>query len=105
MVLATMVGRTQEPSLKLCADECGARCCRSRLVKLSESEAYALSERAPEAKIARGSDGSWAMFAIPQCHFLSDQNVCSIYPHRPAACRAYPTRPSPGCLVWPTEAA
>lgn len=100
---ATHAGRARHPSLALCADECGARCCRSRLVKLSVEEAWSFTARG--APVAQGTDGSWAMLAIPQCHFLGERNACTIYPHRPAACRAYPTRPSPGCLVWPKETA
>lgn len=97
-------GWVRPPSLQLCAEECGAKCCKNRMVLLSEEEARALKALAPTPSlIAKGSDGRWAMLTTPACMFLTAENRCSIYTHRPAACRAFPQRPSAGCLVWPTD--
>ena len=99
------VGWLRAPSLQLCADECGARCCKHRMVLLSEEEARALKALAPTPSlIARGSDGRWAMLTTPACMFLMTDATCLIYTQRPAACRAFPQHPSAGCLVWPKDA-
>ena len=99
------VGWVQAPSLSLCAEECGARCCKNRMVLLSEEEARGLQALASTPSlIAKGSDGRWAMLTTPACMFLTEENRCGIYSHRPAACRAFPQRPMAGCLVWPKDA-
>ena len=95
--------RLREPSLALCADECGAKCCQNRLVLLSEAEARRLAALRPGLPVSRGTDGRWALLAIPACPFLAPDRRCAIYAGRPDACRAFPQRPSAGCLVWPQE--
>ena len=97
------VGWVREPSLALCAEECGARCCQNRLVLLSDAEATRLTAHPARPPITKGSDGRWAMLAIPHCRFLGTANACAIYATRPDACRAFPQRPSAGCLVWPAD--
>lgn len=95
-------GWVRPPSLALCADECGAKCCQNRMVLLTPDEARRLP--AMGALVAKGSDGRWAMLMMPKCTFLSKTNRCGIYAQRPAACRAFPQRPMPGCLIWPKDA-
>ena len=97
-------GWVRPPSLALCADECGAKCCRNRLVLLSPEEAARLTPHPLRPPISRGADGRWAMLAIPACRFLGGGNRCTIYAERPDACHAFPQRPSAGCLVWPKDA-
>ena len=96
-------GRLREPSLALCAEECGARCCQNRLVLLSEAEAQRLAALRSGLPVSRGTDGRWALLAIPACSFLGRDRRCAIYAERPDACRAFPQRPSAGCLVWPAD--
>ena len=98
----TAMGWVRPPSLALCADECGAKCCKNRLVLLTPGEAVRLSSLG-SALITQGMDGHWAMLAKPACVFLTPEDRCRIYAERPEACRAFPQRPSAGCLVWPKE--
>jgi Fe-S-cluster containining protein len=44
----------------------------------------------------------FADHAAGVCPFLNTlSNECSIYAHRPEACRRFPTAPTANCLVWP----
>ena len=103
MAGALAVGGIRTPTLALCAEECGARCCQNRLVLLSDDEATRLITYPAKPPISRGSDGRWAMLAIPACPFLGPDRHCAIYAERPDACHAFPQRPSAGCLVWPKD--
>ena len=98
-------GWLRPPSLALCAEECGARCCRQRrLVILSASEGARLKAKREDVLIAQGTDGRLAMLLNPICVFLHPEtNRCTIHAERPDACRAFPQRPSVGCRVWPKD--
>ena len=98
----TVQGWVRPPSLALCADECGAKCCKNRLVLLTPGEATRLSSMG-HAPITQGTNGRWAMLTIPTCVFLTTENLCRIYAERPEACRVFPQRPASGCLVWPKD--
>lgn len=39
------------------------------------------------------------LHAGEKCRYLKN-NACSIYDHRPEACRQFPSRPHDYCLVW-----
>jgi len=107
-----------ETSTEVCAVECGARCCRApaRLL-VTEDELDRLAELADArgvtitvVPVATRRDpttraGSMIVHADQPggvCPFLIEaSNLCSIYEDRPDACRRFPTKPEPGCVLWP----
>jgi len=97
------------PSLTLCRDQCGARCCKAPgYLKLSDREAQRMATLAPrpltvfrdpaDAKITMHFSENGG-----QCPLLSPTNECTWYTGRPVACARFPEQPNPGCLVWPLE--
>lgn len=89
--LAEKFGREAESQMD--CRTCGA-CCRVNHVPLSEAEAERLAglsgsrlEEFREAQIEPDDDGEPALRC--PCVFLHGA-LCSIYPHRPEACRGYP---------------
>lgn len=73
-----------------------ANCCKttSPIVKESDVDRLAKGLRLrPVEVIAQylkaEKDGTYIMNAAP-CPFLGDDNYCSVYEHRPKACREYP---------------
>lgn len=100
----------QAPSRALCAQMCGAQCCRAPgYVLLTEAEARAFRRRLAEGggkvpQMTRHAPGTWALdFGRNggRCPFLTEESLCAIYAERPGACRRFPVRPTPGCLAWP----
>lgn len=92
-------------SKELCGDECGARCCKEPgFMLLSPKEKVRLKKLNPNLKVAKYKDKkNWIVwFKGCDCIFLKG-NVCSIYTERPYACRSFPSRPHPKCLVWPVR--
>ncbi len=81
-----------------CSKGCSA-CCRTIEVIISEHEAQLLVMRAKEINLpidvhrlntqAASKDYKDVPPADQACVFLSDVGVCSIYSHRPSACRKY----------------
>ena len=74
---------------------CGA-CCKGSPPIVTKSDAKRIAkalEIPPKTFIKRylveDYDGSLMMNGVP-CSFLGDDNRCSIYEHRPKACREYP---------------
>jgi Fe-S-cluster containining protein len=109
----------REATVELCSVQCGAKCCRQstpptvdtgemrRLQALAAFRGIRLRflNRHPVDRLP-GSRVEWAWSWSKSdgvCPFLNGSNLCSIYDSRPAACRRFPTRPEPGCLVWPTK--
>lgn len=92
----------KEPSIQICAVECGAKCCTNPgIAVLSDDEEQRLRALKPDAPFALGSDGRWALFLKPDgCAFLTENKTCSIYAQRPSACRAFPIKPTSYCLLW-----
>jgi Fe-S-cluster containining protein len=102
-----------EASIEICANQCGARCCRAPgHFVCDEDELIELREHAdrlgvrfriiqtgrPDRYIAdHGNNGG-------ACAFLDrDTNLCRIYETRPQACRDYPftaKEPQPECRLW-----
>lgn len=106
--------RVQEPSRDLCAGQCGARCCHGMVAFLLDEEAQRLMVLNASAWIRPASPlemlsdtrylRTWIMdFRNGACAFLQADKSCGIYAERPMACRAFPIRAHPGCLVWPTQ--
>lgn len=85
----------EEAFKKFSCLDCG-NCCRSlgprltsadiqrmaRFLKMSVAEVY-------QNYLTADEDGD-TVFASMPCPFLGHDNLCSIYSHRPAACRDYP---------------
>ncbi|HEX4792619.1 MAG TPA: YkgJ family cysteine cluster protein [Humisphaera sp.] len=75
-----------------------ANCCKESSPPLSEEDVERLAKRLGIErqvfidtyleKAERGDDDPWTMRALP-CPFLQD-NRCSVYEDRPAACKDYP---------------
>ena len=95
-------GWTRQPSVALCVEQCGAKCCKGPgLLTLTDEEATRLKRMHREFK-PEAARGKWVMSWAEdeQCVFLGANDACTIYEDRPSACRAFPTKPHPGCLVW-----
>jgi Fe-S-cluster containining protein len=78
--------------------QCG-NCCRNLQVYLTPPDAEALAAGLfiPLSQVqdryldleGAAEEGEWARFRARPCAFLAGKR-CSIYPHRPESCRAYP---------------
>lgn len=75
--------------------ECG-NCCRCLGPRLVDVDIRRLAEclkMKPATFIGKylkiDEDGDYIFKSMP-CPFLSDDNFCSVYKHRPKACREYP---------------
>lgn len=73
-----------------------ANCCRSLDVYLTQGDAQQLKSNIDisldsiiDYQSAR-KVGEWGTFKAKPCGFLQD-NLCSVYAHRPETCRTYPT--------------
>lgn len=76
-----------------------ANCCRALDVYLTPTDIDTLAEGANRSYSALMADvvdwdldadtGEWGRFRHKPCTFL-DGKLCSVYPHRPDSCRAYP---------------
>lgn len=73
-----------------------ANCCKTTPALISEED----QQRIPKAigvdssdwfrnYVTLDEDGDW-VFSKSPCRFLQGDNCCSIYPHRPNACREFP---------------
>ena len=96
----------QLPSRDLCVTQCGGACCRAPgSVLLTRAEVERLAKRSASDLILydEGGDQHRLNFSDHQgrCPMLQWNSECRIYEDRPAACRAYPSRPDPRCAVWP----
>jgi Fe-S-cluster containining protein len=90
--LATRLGREAEAQMN--CRSCAA-CCRDNWIPLSDDEVLRLArcrgleiEAFRSRYLAREGDSAWVIDARP-CPFL-DHGTCSVYDHRPEACRGYP---------------
>ena len=91
----------RKPSLKLCAVECGAKCCKDKQVSLIDDEVKMLGAMNSKVDLRMNAEtGKYFMLTGSRCTFLGDQNECSIYDVRPKACRTFPYKPFDFCSVW-----
>jgi len=93
-------GPGEEPA-NMCLRCRPAQCCRQLEVPLSSREALAGLYR----MAGRPAGGQQVLVRDPggACVYLVDE-LCSIYPRRPAACRDYDcSRDSRTCVVWPSS--
>lgn len=99
------MGWVRDPSLAVCAEECGAKCCKAPgHVFLTTDEMRRLKAFNPAVRVLNAERGRWVMdFRSADCVFLAG-NRCTIYGERPAACQRFPMRPFADCLVWPAVA-
>lgn len=93
------------PSLALCRDQCGARCCRAPgSITVSMPEARKLNTWAGRELVYRTA-GALAVLNFSenggQCPLLGADKACTIYPYRPVGCHRFPEAPHEECLVWP----
>jgi len=97
------------PSLALCRDQCGARCCTAPgSITLSLLEARKLNTWAGRELVYREMPRGRIMGLVlnfsengGQCPMLAADKSCSIYPYRPVGCHLFPQAPTEECLVWP----
>lgn len=76
-----------------------ANCCRKLSVYLEPQDIHtlAVSSHVPSQSvleeyvdtISARTQGEWGVFRQVPCAFLAE-DICSVYPHRPRSCRAYP---------------
>ena len=107
-----------EPSLEVCAVQCGAACCQAPgYIALTYAEAERFAGFFPEVGFREevtNAHGTWRtrdteriylLFSDNDgfCPFLDENNACADHPNRPAACRSFPDYPAEYCLVWPTS--
>lgn len=103
-----------QPSIEVCVDECGSKCCRTPNFYLPlKPEEEALFEGYPirdevairNDKIGGKLKGRFISFQDTggRCPHLDFTGLCTIYEDRPGCCRAFPDEPVAGCLVWPSE--
>lgn len=90
----------KKPSLKLCAVECGAQCCKDKQVPLSEEEVKQLSVLDPRAHLRMKMNGDCFMLTEARCVFLTKKDDCRIHGVRPKSCRTFPSMPFEFCAVW-----
>lgn len=87
----------------ICSVQCGARCCQSPAIYLTESEHERLFPDytlAPELETttyhAVAETGGFLILQHP-CPHLGDDNLCQVYDQRPASCRDFPYSLTPNC--------
>ena len=91
-----------EPSIEVCANQCGAACCRAPgyLDVLPDEEhlfaGVLIQHIEGHRRIVFQDIGG-------RCVHLQPDNLCGIYDTRPQACRGFPYEPTAGCLVWPSD--
>lgn len=97
-----------EASVKICAEQCGAKCCRAPgHVPVTKDEVPRLMRlayrRGLKLVISQGEYGTAIDLDMNggRCPFLLGSKKCRIHPDRPEACRTFPFAPTRGCLVWP----
>ena len=110
----------REPSIQVCAVECGAKCCREPgYLPVSLEEVTKGDKLFPPKTVFRnmveGHDGQffkteetghwYLVFADSggRCPNLAPDNTCSVWLTRPTACREFPKVPQLGCLVSPLD--
>lgn len=102
--------------LETCVVRCRAKCCRNvSMMTVTTAEKRRLEKLAPPLAVLRFVNvggwraDTWLLDPGPSgnmvCPFLAPDNRCSIHADRPMACRLFPDRPYPGCLVWPAPIA
>ena len=99
-----------EPSIEVCAKQCGGKCCRGpghvNVTNEERRRLVALNWRVGLTIVKRDDNDMYAMNFKPACVFLDQAtNLCTIYEQRPAACARFPVRPTRDCIVWPLERA
>lgn len=95
-------------SRELCAERCAAQCCRVGYLFATTAEMRWMKAHGKATFYCdrHWRKGSWVLdFASHggKCPFLGPDSLCTIYEHRPEACRGYPYHASPICAAWPAE--
>ena len=98
-----------EEASYICMNQCKAQCCQGPLLlELAHDEVdrfLSLAEGLKvEAKVSLSASGAgWLKFAehpSQKCPMLEPEtNACRIYDARPARCREFPWRKTPGCAI------
>ncbi len=79
-------------------NECDARCCKFIPIEITKLEHQQLLKIKPDLVC---KEFATVFYIEPPCVFLSGDNQCSIYEHRPETCRDYPVciKPENGNLA------
>lgn len=109
-VTDTRVTPVRLASIAICADECGAQCCRAPgHFKLTRTELVPLRQAANRLHVrftvvaTAAPDTVVADHALNggTCAFLDRKtNLCRVYEDRPDACRRFPERYEPRCALY-----
>ena len=102
-------GLTLREANTICMDQCRGQCCRGPLIlDLDKNEVAEFKDMAAslgiETHISVSHYGAaWLKFSEhigEHCPMLNpDTSQCLIYNNRPARCRAFPDKPTPGCPI------
>ena len=102
-------GLSNEEASDICMNRCHAMCCRGPLLlELAPEEVedfIANGKRLQvEVRLNRGiNNAAWLKFADHEgerCPMLDPESfACRIYEQRPARCRDFPVRRTPGCAI------
>jgi Fe-S-cluster containining protein len=98
----------RQPSVELCAKECGAECCRRGVeATITPKEIIRLNEKLNGVKLDvywHVEKKRWRWRIGKPCLFLytsgENKNMCSIHEDRPECCRRWPAKPTTWCAVW-----
>lgn len=83
-----------DEQLRICQQECGARCCRYITVLIKAPRRKADYDEiswflAHEDISVYVESRRWYLEVRNKCKYLTDDNLCSIYENRPDVCRQY----------------
>ena len=93
----------------ICMEQCRGQCCRGALIlRLGKNEVAEFKEMGAylgietNISVSRYGD-AWVKFSEhigDHCPMLDpDTSQCLIYDNRPARCRTFPEKPTPGCPI------
>ena len=93
----------------ICMEQCRGQCCRGALIlRLEKKEVAEFKEMGAylgietNISVSRYGD-AWVKFSEhigDHCPMLDpDTSQCLIYDNRPARCRTFPEKPTPGCPI------
>ena len=93
----------------ICMEQCRGQCCRGALIlRLGKNEVAEFKEMGAylgietNISVSRYGD-AWVKFSEhtgDHCPMLNpDTSQCLIYDNRPARCRTFPEKPTPGCPI------
>ena len=88
---------TKSQRLRICAEKCGSKCCKSTPPALTSEDIRRINKHISNDKWIKKIEGSDKIVHIVKkknetsdCHFLTERNLCSVYDNRPLDCKLFP---------------